>query len=353
MRVLYLYAGTRRKNFEAWQKGLEPDTPLVGLNHLKRFGIEADFFENRFTEFFRKISFNLTQLPALFAMRKYDAVFSGAGLTTLFIAKYLLRWKKPKWFIYNTYLSNLLRRNRRGVKAWLIRNAIASADGIICPSTAQSNYLKHEGFDPRRVFFIPYGIDVDFYLKNADREHRPIAERYVLSAGRDIGRDYATLVKAVTGKDVRLVIGALPRNFPGVKTFPPNVTVKYFPQIEMPSLFYHAEFVVVPSIPEEKMVGSDCSGQYVLLEAMASGKAVVITERSTRADHFTDHEDGLTVPPENSEALGKAIAELWSSPEKAQRMGAHAREKALRHFTTERFAKDFSQILLQQGNNQK
>lgn len=345
MRVLYLYAGTRKKSYAAWQQGLEPDTPLVGLNHLAQFGIEADFFENSFTESFRRISFNLAQLPALFVVRSYDAVFSGAGLLTLFIVKRLLRWERPRWFIYNTYLSNLLRRNRRGLKARLMRKAIASADGIICPSTAQSDYLKQEGFDPSRIFTIPYGIDVDFYLRNAGRAEPPVPGRYVLSAGRDMGRDYGTLLRAIRDLPVRLVLGALPRNLPAGVPIPPNATVRYFPQVEMPSLFAHATFVVIPSFPEEELVGSDCSGQYVLLEAMASGKAVVITERSTRIDHFAHGEDGLTVPPKDPAALAQAVRTLWDDPERARRMGERAREKALARFTTKRFAEDFARIL--------
>ncbi len=346
LRVLYLYAGARKRNYAAWQQGLEPDTPLVGLNYLKQYNIDAAFFENKITEFFRKISFNLTQLPALFVARSYDAIFSGAGLFTLFIAKVVLRWEHPRWFIYNTYLSNLLKRNRRGLKAALIRKAIASADGIICPSLSQRDFLVNEGFNANRLHYIPYGIDVNFYTKNANRTKPDIYEPYVFSAGRDVGRDYKTLIQTVENEDFHLVIGALPRNFPGIEHFPKNATVKYFPQIEMPSLYANAAFVIVPSIHEEKLVGSDCSGQYVLLEAMASGKAVIITERSTRADHFEDGVDGLVVPPEDPEALKAAIKTLWNDPERAGRMGEHGRQKTLERFTTSKFAEEFAHILL-------
>src|SRR3989344_3945946 len=95
------------------------------------FGIEATFLENRATEFLRKISFNLTQLPVLFRLKSYDVIFSGSGLLTLFIVKYILRLKKPKWVIYNAYLSNLLKRNKKGFKAWVIRKAVCGADAII------------------------------------------------------------------------------------------------------------------------------------------------------------------------------------------------------------------------------
>jgi hypothetical protein len=110
MKVLYLYAGSRKKLYEEFQKGDQPDTALVGLNHLSKFGVEASFYETKTTEFLRKISFNLTQLPVIFGIGKYDIVFSGSGLLTLFLVKFVLRMKKPRWFIYNTYLSNLIKR---------------------------------------------------------------------------------------------------------------------------------------------------------------------------------------------------------------------------------------------------
>src|SRR3989344_2963946 len=101
LRALYLFAGPRRKLYEKFKEGIVPDTHFNGFNHMADNGVEATFLENKLTEFLRKISFNIIQIPAIFIMRSYDVVFSGSGLLTLFIVKYLFRWKKPKWIIYN------------------------------------------------------------------------------------------------------------------------------------------------------------------------------------------------------------------------------------------------------------
>ena len=112
LRVLYLFAGQRRKFYEEYQEDRASDIHLVGLNRMADYGINATFLENRLTEFLRKISFNFTQLPVLFQLYLCDVIFSGSGILTLFIVKYVFRFKKPKWVIYNTYLSNLLKRNK-------------------------------------------------------------------------------------------------------------------------------------------------------------------------------------------------------------------------------------------------
>ncbi|MFQ5436726.1 MAG: hypothetical protein ACE5FD_17855, partial [Anaerolineae bacterium] len=88
LRLLYLFAGSRKKQYEEYKKGNAPDMYLVGLNHMADHSIDATFFENRLTEFLRKISFNLTQLPVLFRLKSCDVIFSGSGLLTLFIVKY-------------------------------------------------------------------------------------------------------------------------------------------------------------------------------------------------------------------------------------------------------------------------
>lgn len=341
MKVLYLYAGTRRKLYEEFLKGEQPDTALVGLNHLSKFGIEAEFYETKFTEILRKISFNLTQLPVMFGIGNYDVVFSGSGLLTLFLVKFVLGRKKPKWFIYNTYLSNLIKRNRTGLKGWFIRKSISSADGIICPSEAQRTFLEEEGFDKSKLHFLPYGIDENFYsnIKSSSNE------KYIISAGRDVGRDYKVLIDALSGTEIPLTIGALPRNFPGIENFPSNIEVDYFKPKVLAGLMKSAQFVVIPTIPEDKMIGSDCSGQYVLLESMMLGKAIITTSRSTLSDYFKDGENGILVPPESPMALKEAILKLWQNPELAEKMGRTNAGLARKLFTTKRFAEDFAKLL--------
>ncbi len=344
MRVLYLYAGIRKNVLAAWQRAQEPDNRLLGLNHLRRFGIAAEFLENRWTELFRKISFNATQFPAIVPSLQYDAVFSGSGLLALFIVKRVLRRKKPRWILFNTYFANLLRRNRFGIKANIIRAALASADAIISTSTHQNAVLAEHGLDPRKLFFIGEGIDRDFYSRGGQTARR-IPYEYVFSAGRDIGRDYGTLLKAVTDSDIPVVIGALPRNFPGITEFPQNVCVEYFPPDVYRAVIRESRFMVVSAVPDDNVRGSDSTGLYVLLEAMACGKAVIVSRRRAFDDYFTNGKNGIVVEPEDPRALKEAIRYLWDNPRVAQEMGTRNRELVFARFTTEQFAKELAEII--------
>ena len=342
LRVLYLFAGSRRKFYEEYKKGKASDIHLVGLNHMANYNIQATFLENRLTEFLRKISFNLTQLPALFRLHSYDVIFSGSGLLTLFLAKCILRFKKPKWVIYNTYLSNLLKRNDKGLKSWIIKKAVFSADAIVSPSLAQQDFLRSIGFPAEKNYYVPYGIDYNFYDK--DKRVPEISERYIFSSGRDVGRDYKTLIKAVKDLPVKLIIAALPRNLKDVGELPPNVDVFYLKRTETPPFLKKSEFVVIPTIPEEEMAGSDCSGQYSLLESMSLAKAVITSARTTLAGYFIAGKDGLIVTPKNVAELKEAIQSLWNDPLKAKTMGEAGRDKIRNHFTMEIFSRKLANI---------
>ena len=342
LRVLYLFAGSRRKFYQEYKKGKASDIHLIGLNHMANYGIDATFMENWLTEFLRKVSFNLTQLPVLFRLHSCDIIFSGSGILTLFIVKYVLRVKRPKWVVYNTYLSNLFKRNKGGLKGWIIRKAVFSADAIISPSLAQQDFLRSIGFSEEKNYYVPYGIDHAFYDK--DTRVSEISERYIFSSGRDVGRDYKTLIEAVRDLPIKLIIAALPRNLRDVGELPPNVEALYLKRTETPPFLKKAEFVVITTIPEDKMAGSDCSGQYSLLESMSYAKAVITTARATLDGYFKAGEDGLIVSPYNVVELREGIMTLWNDPKKAKIMGETAKNKVRSQFTMEIFSRRLAKI---------
>ena len=88
------------------------------------------------------------------------------------------------------------------------------------------------------------------------------------------------------------------------------------------------------SVPE----GSDCSGQIVILEALAAGKAVIATRRPWMDEYLIDGQDLVIVEPGNHEALAQAINSLWSDPQKRNRIGISGRAKVVAQYTTKAFA---------------
>ena len=342
-KVLYLFAGERQWMVDLWHRGKFADSQFVGLNHLHKFGVRAHFMETDLMNRLRKINFNLAQLPVLFRLRRYDVVFAASNLFFVFLAKDVLRMKKPRFVFYNTFFTNALKRNTSGIYAWMIRRAIRSIDVIWCPSTAQKRFLEKEGFDPNRIVFIPNGVDAHFFKPSdpdLDRAHR-----YIFAMGKDMGRDYKTLIDAVARLDIKTRIIASPRNLSHIDTSPANVNVSYdVPQDETRAYYRNALFVVMPTHGEDHKDASDCSGQYVLLESMASGKAVIATERSTLKDYIVNEENAVVVPAQDPAALRTAIAILLRSPEQITRLERAARKSVEDDNTTEKLAESLSVI---------
>lgn len=75
----------------------------------------------------------------------------------------------------------------------------------------------------------------------------------------------------------------------------------------------------------------------VILEAMSTGKPVVATAHGGPLDIVEDGRTGDLVPPRDPAAMARAVIDLLRDPERCQRMGAHARERVLKHYTAEQY----------------
>jgi glycosyltransferase involved in cell wall biosynthesis len=75
-----------------------------------------------------------------------------------------------------------------------------------------------------------------------------------------------------------------------------------------------------------------------VLEAMASGKAVVATDVGAVEELVDDGVTGFVVEPENPAAIARAVLRLIQDPELRRRMGDAGRERASEHFDLDRLA---------------
>ncbi len=342
-RVLYLYAGSRKRFYEEWRRGLVADTQLLGLNHMAEFGIDAEFKEFRFAEMLRKVSFNLVHLPYLSILRNYDVVFICAGLPLVFAAKQIFRWEKPRFVIYNTSLSNALKRNKSGLAHRVLIKAIEGLDSIVCTASDQAEFLKKEGFNPEKISVRPIGIDPLPFSKH-DEILSDAEAPFIVSVGRDLGRDYATLFEAVKGLPIKVVVATKPEAVLGL-TPPPNVEIRFHvPYSEMPELYRRALFAVTPLKDAGNPKGSDTSGQYGFLEPMASGRAVVASDRTTVRDYLEHEKNALLVPPSDPTALRTAIEELIRDSAKRDRLARAGRETVQERYTSKQFARELALI---------
>jgi len=82
----------------------------------------------------------------------------------------------------------------------------------------------------------------------------------------------------------------------------------------------------------------------VILEAMASGLAVVATDCGGVREALSDGVEGLIVPPRDAVAMAAALERLWRDPALRARMGAAGRRTATSRFALERQLDEFQEL---------
>jgi glycosyltransferase involved in cell wall biosynthesis len=170
------------------------------------------------------------------------------------------------------------------------------------------------------------------------------SEPMICAAGLE-RRDYQTLIEAVDGLDVRVVIAAASpwsRQADGTQgaRLPANVETCSLGFVELRQLYADARFVVMPLEDVEFQAGIT-----TILEAMAMAKAVVCTRTRGQTDVVVDGINGLYVPPGDSESLRDAIVKLLDQPELALEMGRAGRDYAERECDVNVYAHRLAQAV--------
>ena len=81
-----------------------------------------------------------------------------------------------------------------------------------------------------------------------------------------------------------------------------------------------------------------------LFDAMMSGKPLLYAVEAPN-NFVSDYQCGISVYPEDSDALAEGIMELISmTPEQREQMGENGRNAVLDHYTYEKLAKQFESI---------
>jgi glycosyltransferase involved in cell wall biosynthesis len=284
-------------------------------------------------------------LLAFVRRRRYDAIFADRESAGFALAALLRCCRgRPRLSMIGHMLSST--RKRVLFRALRLHGVI---DQLIVHSSVQQQVAERDlGMPPARVALVPYQTDQRFW--------RPLSEpvrAQVCSAGLEY-RDYATLIAAVEGLDVDVVIGAGSHwsshgDLSSYSTLPPHVRMGRFDYADLRRLYAESLFVVVPLQDVENQAGIT-----TILEAMAMGKAVIVSHTRGQIDVVRDRRrvnranprrltqpdwarslgapkevahghTGIYVQPGDAAELRRAIAFLLSHPEQARVMGANGR----------------------------
>lgn len=214
---------------------------------------------------------------------------------------------------------NLLRPRMRLYEA--LSRSLRRIDRVVVLSRSHGDFLiTHAGLAPERVAFLHDKVDDSFW---APPRVEP-GDGIVLSVGRE-RRDYATLFEAVRPLAVAtdVVAGSLwasadrePERVPG--------NVRLLSGLSFAALrerYEAAAVVVVPLLGGERYA----AGVNAVMEAMAMGRALVVTDTPGIADYVSDGQTGRLVPAGDAAALRDVLSELLGDAAERRRLGANAR----------------------------
>jgi phosphatidyl-myo-inositol dimannoside synthase len=248
-------------------------------------------------------------------------------------------------------------RLRRSVGA-LARRALSTAGAVTACSSDLGRRGVSLGAPASRTTVVPYGVDVHAFSPEqarADvRTRLGVAEDafLVLALGRLVekkGFTYLVEAAARTG-GVRVVIageGDLRASLlEQIKASHAPVTlIGSLDRETMAAALAGADVVVIPSVVDR--AGNVDGLPNTLLEAMASGRAVVATRVAGIPDVVVDEVNGLLVPEKDVDALAAALRRLAREPETRARLGQAARRWAVERLSWEVAARRFEDAYAQ------
>jgi hypothetical protein len=215
-------------------------------------------------------------------------------------------------------------------------------DRIIVYSSWQRRFIERDlCFPPDRIELTSFMVDTRFF---APAPRRMGVRPMICTAGLE-RRDYPTLIEAVRGMDVDVIIGAASPWSRRADTtrgeqLPDNVEVCALDFADLRTLYARASFVVVPLYDVEFQAGVT-----TILEAMAMGRAVVCTRTRGQTDVVVSGHTGCYVPPADVAALRSAITSLLDDPEEADRLGRAARAYVVEHCDIDVYARHLAHLV--------
>lgn len=316
--------------WKIWQDGHERESPeqnLWGVTQLHKYDIDVDLLPYKKYPFLKRDIEQ--QLRVIVNAHKYDLIYSTCQTSTTLLA--LLRilgvFRKP-------VVVKLERPFKSGLLSKILLQLFAMGhDKLLCLSSRVENQLKHEFLIPeKKISLLSWGPDLPSYELEKNTSEQGV-HRFFMSAGNS-NRDYNSLAKAFDGIDCPLQIYCSESSAPTLATMPSNVKVHYNHPTSTTALSWKeliAEYskayaIAIPlDIPPNRSDNSPLWGLTSLLDAMAIGKATVMTKH--RQVNIDIEKEGIGIWVEIGDVKGweKAISYLLEHPQETQKMGKRAR----------------------------
>jgi len=210
------------------------------------------------------------------------------------------------------------------------------ADYIAVLSTFAKKSFLEKGIPEHKLLVIPPGVDITMFtpVKKQDNVFRiiycgPVCVKkgihYLLNAVKDLG--IANIELCIIG-EISYEFEGLLEKYKGYFKH-----IGYVPRNKLAYYFSQGSVFVLPSL--EEGFGK------VVIEAMACGLPVIVTENTCAHDVVRDGIDGFVVPIRDSGALKEKILYLYEHENARRQMGESAQVRAREQFSEEAYVERF------------
>jgi glycosyltransferase involved in cell wall biosynthesis len=208
---------------------------------------------------------------------------------------------------------------------------ISRADRIFVLCDFHRTSFIEAGVPPEKLVMTPLGVDTRLFSPRARPDDGVFRVVFVGQIGQRKGLSY--LLEGFREADLPdselLLVGPTigPTNWlaqPRVRHLPAR------PRAALPSVYERSDVLVLPSLIE--------GFGLTPLEAMASGRPVIVSAHSLGPDVVEEGTSGYVVPIRDSAAIAERLRELHANPAMRERMGEAARRRAQR-FTWEEYGR--------------
>ena len=198
----------------------------------------------------------------------------------------------------------------------LYTHHIKIADLIICPSLYSTKYLRRKLELQNEIKVIPHGTDVPSEIKPLPNT---FTVAHISQFGPDKGQIYLLKAWKMLNLPAKLIIAGAGTEQLSSLTDSYNVSLLGYVE-DVNKIYDECSVYVQPSVTEAFGIE--------VLEAMARGRAVIVSEGAGVHELIEDGKEGFIVPIRNPSAIADHIEYFFDNPDELKRMGSRAREKA-------------------------
>lgn len=341
MRALWLLNKVMAGTIADVEAGRGHDNWLYGMLRIRAHGVQSELLEieqfipARVARWLRAhlLTMHYAHLPLFPLFFRYDVVFTSTAYGCL-VLKALFRIKRFKWIILDFNLLGTIgegKQFRQRVFAWAIAHG---ADGIVAISEAAERALK-DRFPhlADRIVFIREATDTEYF-----KPQEGVAEKDVVLSVGNFGRDFDVVIEATKDLGVECRLATKLISPEKAKTLPPHVTVRLYTHQEMLHNYAESKIAFVGIDPVDRY--TDSVGTFALIEAMAMGKATILSDTKSAHSYAEPDVTGVFVPQHDAVALRAAIQALLKDGARRQALGGAARAFIKEYAHSERFARE-------------